>query len=393
MYGPYRPCIKSLSKRQLPTNAPFWLKFTFPGSAYPSLAMGARHCKLHLHVSRSLFSFWRFHLWGTASPESPRLLDQVRLACERRHYSPRTARSYVYWIRQYVLFHNKTHPRALGRSALERYLNYLATERQVSASTQSQALNALVFLYKHVLEVELGWLDKLERVKRKAFLPVVLREDEVARVLAQLQDTSKLMAQLIYGSGLRVMECMQLRIKDVDLKTRTIMVRSGKGGKDRTTVLPSYLLETLQQHLIRVLSLHRDACLRGAGYAPLPNALARKYPYAARTAGWQYVFPSSVERLDPISGHKVPWHASPSTLQRAFRAAVRRADIRKHATVHTLRHCFASHLLRSGCDIRTIQALMGHAHLETTMIYTHVLLPRDGVTSPLDRLFAGNSHD
>lgn len=310
----------------------------------------------------------------------------MRLVCERRHYSPRTASSYVFWTRRYVLFHGKRHPRELGAEALTAYLNHLARVERVSASTQSQALSALIFLYRHVLGTEPGWLEKLERVKRKQFLPVVLTQDEVREVLACLKGVPRLMAQLIYGTGMRVMECMQLRVKDVDFRARIITVRSGKGGKDRTVPLPRQLDASLSQHLVRVMAEHKAALNRGGGYAPLPNALARKYPSAARSIGWQYVFPSSVERVDPQTRQRLRWHASPPTLQRALRAAILLAGIRKHASVHSLRHSFATHLLAAGCDIRTIQVLLGHRHLETTMIYTHVEQALRSVESPLDRL-------
>lgn len=292
----------------------------------------------------------------------------------------------MYWCRQYILFHGKRHPRDMGREELEAYLNYLAAERHVSASTQSQALNSLIFMYRHVLKMEPGWMENLERAKRKVSLPVVLTVQEVRQVLACRRGTPKLMAELIYGTGLRVMECMQLRIKDVDFPGQTITVRTGKGGKDRTTVLPQRLRALLEQHLVRVVALHKQSCRHGGGYAPLPDALARKYPNAAAAVGWQYVFPSAVERREAGTGRLIRWHGSPATLQRAFRAAVCLAGIHKQATVHTLRHCFATHLLQSGCDIRTIQTLMGHRHLETTMIYTQVLSPAGDITSPLDQL-------
>lgn len=310
----------------------------------------------------------------------------MRLACERRHYSPRTARSYVFWARRYVLFHGKRHPRELGAEDLTAFLNHLAGVERVSASTQSQALSALVFLYRHVLGTEPGWMEKLERVKRKQFLPVVLTRDEVRAVLASLKGVPQLMAQLIYGTGMRVMECMQLRVKDIDFQARSITVRSGKGGKDRTVPLPRQLDGPLSQHLVRRTAEHKAALNRGGGYAPMPHALARKYPSAARSIGWQYVFPSSVERVDAGTRQRLRWHASPSTLQRAFRAVVSLLGIRKHASVHSLRHSFATHLLASGCDIRTIQTLLGHRHLETTMIYTHVEQTLRAVESPLDRL-------
>lgn len=314
------------------------------------------------------------------------MLDQVRLACERRHYSPRTAKSYAFWVRRYVLFHGKRHPLELGAEALTTFLNHLASVEKVSASTQAQALNALVFLYRQVLEKDPGWLEGLERVKRKHFLPVVLTQDEVRAVLGYLKDVPKLMAELIYGTGMRVMECMQLRIKDIDFRSRLVTVRSGKGGKDRVLRLPRRLDGALQQQVLRVLASHKDALSRGRGHAPMPYALDRKYPSASRSPGWQYVFPSSIERVDSANRRIVRWHASPSTLQRAFRDAVRQGQIHKHATVHSLRHSFATHLLASGCDIRTIQTLLGHRHLETTMIYTHVGESVRTVESPLDRL-------
>ena len=329
------------------------------------------------------------HLWGhfgSDSSRSPRLLEQVRLACQRRHYSPRTADSYVYWVKAYVLFHGKQHPKDLGEKDLERFLNYLAAERRVSASTQSQALNALVFLYRHVLQVELGWMDNLVRAKRKRSLPVVLMPDEVRRVLAHVEGVPRLMAELIYGTGLRVQECVTLRVLDIDFEGQRIIVRSGKGGKDRVTLLPKNLAPRLRQHLLDLAAEHTAACLRGQGFVPLPHALARKYPNAAQAWKWQFVFPSSVLRQDKPSGRWLRWHMSTATLQKSFRRAVSQARIPKHATVHTLRHCFATHLLQGGVDIRTIQTLLGHNSVETTMIYTHVLPSQNQIRSPLDTL-------
>jgi integron integrase len=332
--------------------------------------------------------------WGNSSAvpsQSPRLLDQVRLACQRRHYSPRTAEAYVYWVRNYVLFHRKRHPRELGAKDLEAFLNHLAAERRVSASTQSQALNALVFLYRNVLELDLGWMNKRERAKRSRPLPVVLTVDEVRQVLVHLHGTPRLMASLIYGTGLRVMECASLQVQDIDFGSGRdgsgrIVVRSGKASKDWVTLLPKNLFESLRKYLLDCAIHHQNACRRGGGSAPLPHALARKYPNAACAWKWQYVFPSSVEQRDPVTGRLVRWHMSPETLQRAFRTTVNASRIHKHATVHTLRHCFATHLLQRGHDIRTIQTLMGHSSLEATMIYTHVLPNQDQVRSPLDAL-------
>ncbi len=241
-------------------------------------------------------------------------------------------------------------------------------------------------MYKHVLEADPGMMENLVRPKRNQTLPTVLSIDEVRAVLDQMTGTEKLMAEVIYGAGLRVNECVQLRIKDVDFGMKTIVVRSGKGAKDRTTLLPERLVIPLQQHLTRVVARHKADCLRGAGYVPLPGALYKKYPKAACSIGWQYVFPSSVIRLWPRTGQKVRWHCSASTPQRAFRDAVQQAGIHKHVSIHTLRHCFATHLLMSGTDIRTIQTLLGHKDIKTTTIYTHIIKAEENTPSPLDRL-------
>lgn len=274
----------------------------------------------------------------------------------------------------------------MGKAELEAFLNYLVTQRHLSASSQSQALNALFFMYKQVLEIEPGWLDNLARVKRKQFLPTVLSANEVREVLSKMKGTPKLMAKLIYGTGMRVSECTQLRIKDIDFDLKTITVRHGKGGKDRTTLLPKILVDPLQNHLLGVMSRHKDDCLKGAGYVPLPGALYKKYPKAAQSLGWQYVFASSAIRLWPQTGQNVRWHCSTSTPQRAFRRALEDTSITKHASIHTLRHCFATHLLQNGTDLRTIQTLLGHRNIKTTMIYTHIIKAEQNTQSPLDRL-------
>lgn len=247
-------------------------------------------------------------LWGlqnTAPEQKPKLLTQIRLACQRRHYSPRTASSYIYWCKQYILFHKKRHPKEMGKHEIETFLNYLVTTRRLSASSQAQALNALFFMYKKVLEMEPGWLDNLARVKRKQFLPTVLGVNEVRELLSHMSGTPKLMAELIYGTGMRVNECTQLRIKDVDFELKTITVRHGKGGKDRTTLLPECLIKPLQQHITNVMIQHKNDCLKGAGFAPLPGALYRKYPKIGQTVGWQYVFPSAATRTWPPTGQTV----------------------------------------------------------------------------------------
>lgn len=269
---------------------------------------------------------------------------------------------------------------------MTQFVNHLAVQRKVAASTQTQALNAIVFLYRDVLAVPLGEMSGLNRVQQRQRIPVVMTATEVSAVLSQMSGTRALMAQLMFGAGLRVEECCTLRVKDIDFGSSVVNVRDGKGGKDRATVLPARLQAGLQAHLIQVAQLHADDRNRGAGLAPLPGALERKYPKASESLAWQFVFPSSVCRPWGQSGRLARWHVSPATIQRAFRQAVARAGILKHATVHTLRHSFATQLLASGTDIRTIQLLLGHRNLQTTMIYTHVLEVTKRVTSPLDAL-------
>lgn len=269
------------------------------------------------------------------------------------------------------------------------FLNHLAVQRRVSASTQSQALNALVFLYDSVLCQPLGQIAGLSRVQRRERVPVVLTTTEVQAILSRMRGPTKLMAELMYGTGLRVSECVTLRVKDIDFGARCITVRCGKGSKDRNTMLPASVIPNLRSQLLRVAALHKDDCLAGAGFAPLPSALARKYPSASRAWAWQFVFPSTTASQDAETGRLLRWHASDTTVQRAFRAALASARVHKHASVHTLRHSFATHLLATGTDIRTIQLLLGHRSLRTTMIYTHVLQATRDVTSPLDRLVAG----
>jgi integron integrase len=274
----------------------------------------------------------------------------------------------------------------MGKIEIEAFLNHLVTKRHLSASSQAQALNSLFFMYKHVLDIQPEWLDNFARAKRKKSLPVVLSVNEVREVLSNMSSNAKLMADLIYGTGMRVNECVQLRIKDIDFDLKTITVRSGKGAKDRTTLLPDCLIKPLQQYLIQVIKRHKHDCLHGAGFTPLPGALYKKYPKAAQSIGWQYVFPSTVIRVWPQTGQKVRWHCSASTPQRAFKRALDKTSITKHASIHTLRHCFATHLLQSGTDLRTIQTLLGHKNIQTTMIYTHVIHAEHNTKSPLDQL-------
>lgn len=274
----------------------------------------------------------------------------------------------------------------MGPAEVESYLNYLAVERHVSASTQTQALNAIVFLYESVLESPLGRMSGLKRVQHRDRIPVVLTKEEVRSILAAMEGTNRTIAELIYGAGLRVSECVTLRIKDIDLTSKTVSIRNSKGSKDRTSVLPEQLVSPLRQHMLRVAELHRDDLARGAGLVPMPDALARKYPAASSSLAWQYVFPSAVLRPWGENGRQVRWHTSAATAQRAFKQAVAKASIQKHASVHCLRHSFATHLLAAGTDIRTIQLLLGHRSLQTTMIYTHVMTITRTVTSPFDTL-------
>ncbi|MEP6634022.1 MAG: integron integrase [Luteimonas sp.] len=313
-------------------------------------------------------------------------MDQVSMVCRRRHLSRRTEEAYRFWIRKYILFHLKQHPLVLGIAGIAPFISHLATAKQVAASTQSQALNAILFLYRDVLDMEVGQLTGLRRIQHIARLPVVLSVDEVRMVLSRMQGRPRLIAELLYGAGLRVTEGMTLRVKDLDFPNGTIHLRSGKGGKDRTTLLPQRLSHSLQQQLLEVATLHKRDMARGRGFAPLPGALERKYPRASRALGWQFVFPSKLVRPCPESGRAIRWHASESIVQKAFKAALDESHVLKQASVHTLRHSFATHLLAQGTDIRTIQLLLGHRNLKTTMIYTHVHQAFRQTLSPLDCL-------
>ena len=320
------------------------------------------------------------------SSPKPSLLDQVRSAIRLRHYSIRTEVAYVQTVKRFILFHKKQHPLEMGADEIRQYLSHLANERRVSASTQNQALAALLFLYREVLGAELPFIDGIERAKRPARVPVVLTREEVGRVLGCLDGSHYLMASLLYGSGLRLMECVRLRVKDVDFGYMQITIRDGKGEKDRRTVLPEQLVLPLRHQLVRARHLHEQDLVKGYGRIYLPYALDRKYPNASSEWKWQWVFPSDKLSVDPCSGRVMRHHASEDMLQKAMKKAVRRARLTKRASCHTLRHSFATHLLESGYDIRTIQELLGHSSVETTQIYTHVLnRGGKGVKSPLDR--------
>jgi integron integrase len=314
-----------------------------------------------------------------------RLLDQVREVMRVKHYSLRTEETYVAWIKRFIFFHQKRHPRELGAPEISAFLSDLAVRLKVSASTQNQAFNALLFLYREVLNLEMGDVTGTVRAKRSARLPVVLTREEVARLVAALPGTHELMGKLLYGRGMRLMECVRLRVKDVDFGQNHIVVRDGKGCKDRVTVLPQGLVAPLQAHLGRVRLRHQQDLAEGYGRVYLPEALARKYPSAAVEWGWQYVFPSAFLSVDPRSGERRRHHVNELSLQRAVKPAVRAAGITKPASCHSLRHSFATHLLEAGYDLRTIQELLGHKDVATTQIYTHVMArPGLGVRSPLD---------
>lgn len=318
----------------------------------------------------------------------PKLLTQVRDRLRVKHYSLRTETAYLQWIKRFILFHEMRHPRDMGKVELEAFLTSLAVDRNVSAATQSQALSALLFLYKEVLGQDLPWLGDVVRAKQGTRLPTVLTQDEVSRLVRQVDDPlMALIIRLLYGSGMRLLECLRLRIKDVDFERCEIVVREGKGNKDRVTMLPQGLIDPLRAQISAVRSQHAADVLAGKGEVWLPDALAIKYPNSAREIGWQYVFPAAGFSVDPRSGITRRHHVDDKKIQRLVKQSARDSGIDKVVTPHTLRHSFATHLLEGGYDIRTVQELLGHADVSTTMIYTHVLNRGGrGVVSPLDRL-------
>lgn len=323
---------------------------------------------------------------NTPTTPPPKLLDQVRDRIRVKHYSIRTETQYVQWIKRFILFHGKKHPRDMGAPEVEAFLTHLAVEGHVAAATQNQALSALLFLYKEVLAIDLPWLKDVTRAKRPQRMPVVLTRDETRVVLDRMTGVYGLMARLLYGTGMRLMECVRLRVKDVDFARREILIRDGKGAKDRVTMLPDSVVGALQDHLQQRRALFDDDRQKGKATVYMPDALARKYPNAPTEWGWQYIFPSGSYSTDPRSGAERRHHLDEKLLQRAMKRAVQASGLAKPATPHTLRHSFATHLLEAGYDIRTVQELLGHSDVSTTMIYTHVLNKGGrGVTSPLDR--------
>ena len=320
-----------------------------------------------------------------AATPPPKLLDQVRDRLRLKHYSLRTEQAYVGWIKRYIIFHGKRHPSEMGKPELEAFLTSLAVQRNVSASTQ--ALSALLFLYKEVLGLEFPWLDEVTRAKKPVRLPTVLTVEEVRRLLMYVDDPlMDLIVRLLYGTGMRLLECLRLRVKDVNFTRREIVVREGKGNKDRVTMLPDSLADRLRAQMAFVKGQHAQDVAAGRGEVWLPDALAVKYPNAARALPWQYVFPAAGFSTDPRSGAVRRHHVDDKRVQRAVKRAAERAELVKLVSPHTLRHSFATHLLEGGYDIRTVQELLGHSDVSTTMIYTHVLNKGGrGVVSPLDR--------
>lgn len=314
-----------------------------------------------------------------------KLLDQVRGTIRTKHYSYRTEQTYVEWIKRFILFHKKRHPKDMGVDEIQAYITYLANERRLAAPTQNQALSAILFLYKYVLQKEIAFPSDIIRASKPERLPTVLSHAEAMSVINNMSGVPQLIAKLLYGSGLRIMECMRLRVKDVDFENHQLIVRDGKGENDRATILPDSLIPTLKVHLETVRVIHQMDLKASCGEVFLPYALARKFPSASKEFAWQYVFPASARSVDPVSKRAGRHHLDVSVAQKAIRIAARLARIDKPVTPHTFRHSFATHLLQNGYDIRTVQELLGHKDVKTTMIYTHVL-QRGGlaVRSPLD---------
>jgi len=328
------------------------------------------------------------HFPAVPNRRQPKLLDRARSEIRVRHYSIRTEEAYLAWIRRFLRFHKMQHPRDMGAEEVNRFLTHLAVDKHVAASTQRQALSAILFLYREVLSTKLPWLDDVVRAKQPKRLPTVLSREEARTIIARLEGTTQLIVLLLYGTGMRILECLRLRIHDVDFDLGHITIRNPKGGRDRVTMLPDSVRDRLQDHLLEVRAAHEMDLAAGFGNVYLPHALARKYPQADRDWKWQYVFPASKRGVDPRSGIVRRHHLHESVIRKAIYAATRSASISKKVSCHTFRHSFATHLLIAGYDIRTIQELLGHKDVKTTMIYTHILGNSGGrgVTSPADTL-------
>lgn len=312
------------------------------------------------------------------------LLNNVRVDLRAKHYSKRTEQVYISWIKRYILFHNKRHPAEMGKEEIKQFVNYLAVKENVSSSTQNQALQSILYLYKNILKKDVGWIQEIKRAARIKHLPVVFSKKETIRIIDQLQGTVKIIVSLLYGGGLRLSECLNLRIKDIDFDYKQMIIRDGKGEKDRQTILPDSIVAELKKHLNKVYKLHKNDLQKGRGETILPYALKRKYPKAAKEFGWQYVFPADKFIKDKSTKLIFRYHIHESTVQRTVKQAIRKAGVIKNGSPHTFRHSFATHLLENGYDIRTIQELLGHKSVKTTMVYTHVLNKGMGVKSPLD---------
>jgi len=315
-----------------------------------------------------------------------KLLDYIHNCIRTKHLSIRTEEAYINWIKRYILFHKKIHPREMRESHIEQFLAFLAVEKKVSASTQNQALNAILFLYREVLHIEIGNLHDIVRAKRTHRIPVVFAKKEIDSILQHLHGSQWLICALLYGSGMRLLECHRLRVKDVDFLRKQIVVREGKGEKDRITVLPASLLPHLERQIAKVKLLHQEDKAEGYGDVYLPDAIRKKFPRAAKEFLWQYIFPASKRSMDPVSGAIQRHHIDESVVQRAFKTALQKSEVRKAGTIHSLRHSFATHLLENGYNIRTVQELLGHADVRTTQIYTHVVDRGNlNIRSPLDK--------
>jgi len=322
----------------------------------------------------------------TSPRQRPKLLEEIRNTLRVNHYSRRTEEAYISWIRRYILFHNKRHPNEMGTEEIRKFINNLAISHHVSSSTQNQALQAIFFLYKKVLKKEIDWIKEIKSVQRVKHLPVVFSQKEAADIIANLTGVPKLFISLLYGTGMRLSEGLRLRVKDIDFEMNQIIIRDGKGEKDRITVLPQKLIPELKEHIRRVMNLHKIDLRKGFGETILPYALDKKYPNAAKEFGWQYVFPSKDLVQDEKKEKKLRGHIHESVIQKEIKKSIKLAGINKSGSVHTLRHSFATHLLDSGYDIRTVQELLGHKSVKTTMIYTHILKTVMGVKSPLDNI-------